>query len=669
MNNLTDRCKSLLIQLFNNDLVTLDYLEDKIKVSKRTLVKDLDIIEEVLKKYEIDLIRKPNKGIWISASKEKIVNFQKKMSINENSVPATSDERQTYILTKLFDSNGYITIQELADELYVSKGTLTNELLKITEFLKDNKINLEKKQNKGMLIRGQEKDVRAAYANIITNRKHIGYMLDIMDKTTILEKGDDIECLVNNRFQEMLNKDDVIKISNIIKEVEKELNYSFSDSAFTALIIHIVIAIKRIKEGKQIRTNEIFIERLKLYDEYQSALKIVKEIEKSFHIQIPEEEIGYITMHILGAKISKVKDKNVDNEKLVDAIVDKSLKEIIYSMIYRAEEVLQIRLVDNDELYKGLIIHVRPAINRLINNMPIKNPYLQEIKKRYPISFEAAVKAFDVLKDKYCIQSNEDEIAYIALHFEAALERVNLIKKNEVKVLVVCSTGMGTSQLISAKLNRIFSNIRILDILSAMDIHNNPLLSEADFIISSIPLFIKNKTVINVNPFLEQKDIDNIRNQIKISDTTNKIEEYKKFSDVYEKDLVFLDNEFDDKESLIKHACQRLANKKYVTENYFKSVLEREQISSTSYDGVAIPHGNHNEVIKSCIAIYRLKRPLRWGNFKVNVVFLIAINDSVKNYLKDIFNNLYEFLEDKERYNKLLQSKSENEIINILLNK
>ncbi|VYT94997.1 PRD domain-containing protein [Clostridium tertium] len=669
MNILTDRCKRILMELLNNEIVTLKYLEEKIKYSKRTLLKDLDIIEKVLAEYDVQLIRKPHKGLWLYGSKDKLAFIHKLINIEQNEIPSSSEERQAYILTRLIDSNEYITFQDLADEMYVSKSTIRNEILKISEYLEGGEIGLEKKQNKGMLIRGKEKDIRQAYANIITKEKDLEYMLNVVSESQKLDFNKHPEINANNKLQQMLDKEWIAIISKNVKKLETELGYSFSDSAFTALVIHIVIAIRRIKEGNQIRTNEISLKELRECNEYKIALELVQDIEHDFKIEIPEEEVGYITIHILGAKVSKMKNSSSENNIITDVIIDNSLKETILSMIRKAEEVLHVRFDDNHDLYNGLLIHVRPAINRLINKMPIKNPYLHEIKRRYPFAFEAAVKAFDVLKEKYSIKSNEDEIAYIALHIEAALENIKKINKNEVKVLVVCSTGMGTSQLISAKLKRLFSNIKIIDILSAMEIENNPLINEADFIISSIPLYIDNKTVINVNPFLEDSDIDKIKHHINIVDMNNKIERYGKFINIYAKELVFLDRDSDDNKEVIREICMELERKRFVTKDYMKSVINRENISSTAYDGMAIPHGDTNEVIKPFISIYVLRKPLKWGKCKVSIVFLIGVNESIKHYLKDIFNNLYELLEDKERINKILQCKDADEVINIVLNK
>ena len=668
MNILTERCKSILSELINNDIITLKYLEETVKVSKRTLVKDLDVIEEFLKGFEVKLVRKPKKGLWLIGEEEKKVFLQVFVNADSGIIPISSKERQDYIITKLINSNKYVTIQDLADEMYVSKGTIANELPKIEEVLKCKSLSLEKKQNKGMIIQGEEVAIRQEYANLIKKKNDLNYMLNMINQARSNESNENLQKYLDDELFKIFNRSDVRNIVRIIKGIEIDLGYLFSDSAFIALVIHIVIAIKRIRNGNKIEADLMKIEKLKSYVEYDLAIKIIKQIEQSFELKMPEEEVGYIAMHILGSKISKIEFKNLEKDIIIDSIENKILKDEILLMINKAEEVLQVKLSNDNVLYEGLIVHVRPAINRLVNKMTIKNPYLEDIKKKYPIAFEAGINAFEVLKERYNVKSDEDEIAYIALHFEAALERIKRNNEEQVNVLVVCSTGMGTSQLVSAKLRRLFTNINILDVVSAIDIENNSLLSKADIIISTIPLFAIGNSVINVNPFLSDDDVKKIEAQFKqLYKNKNRLN-YDKFNDIYNENLVMLNQNFKNKEELITEVCRMLEKNNYVTKNYIKTVISRESISSTDYEDMAIPHGDHNEVIKPCIVICTLKNPIKWGIYKVKIVFLVSVNKSIKDNLKDVFNNLYELFEDKNRLNKIMKSTNANEIIQLVSN-
>ena len=111
-----------------------------------------------------------------------------------------------------------------------------------------------------------------------------------------------------------------------------------------------------------------------------------------------------------------------------------------------------------------------------------------------------------------------------------------------------------------------------------------------------------------------------------------------------------------------------LMEKEYVTKDYINTIISREKISSTAYEDIAIPHGNYNEVLKPCIVICTVQKPISWDKHKVKIVFLICINESVKKYLGEIFGNLYELIDDRNKIKRILCGDKPEEIIDIILN-
>ena len=63
-------------------------------------------------------------------------------------------------------------------------------------------------------------------------------------------------------------------------------------------------------------------------------------------------------------------------------------------------------------------------LTRLTYQMNIRNPYLKNIKIKYPLAFEAGVIAAKVVESKTGFQIGEHEIGFLALHIGAALERL-----------------------------------------------------------------------------------------------------------------------------------------------------------------------------------------------------------------------------------------------------
>ncbi len=120
-------------------------------------------------------------------------------------------------------------------------------------------------------------------------------------------------------------------------------------------------------------------------------------------------------------------------------------------MIIIVEQILGVSLKENEELYEDLVQHILPAISRLSMNVYIKNAQLQ-IKENYKDIFDATEKACELLKEFTSVKEiPETEIAFIAMHFGAAVENC-VLNKNKFCIAVVCPTGMGTSRMLAANL-------------------------------------------------------------------------------------------------------------------------------------------------------------------------------------------------------------------------
>ncbi|WDC84774.1 PRD domain-containing protein [Caloramator sp. mosi_1] len=275
-------------------------------------------------------------------------------------------------------------------------------------------------------------------------------------------------------------------LENIVEDAEAKLGVRFTDDAFISLVIHIAISIKRLKEGKDINLPEDIVYEIKDKEEYEIALEITRNIENAFKISLPKSEVIYILMHILGAKMQQNKKDDLNN--LVNNIKEDDLSVIMAKEIIDiAQRALDIYLEKDEQLLNGLILHLRPTINRLKYGLALRNPVLNEIKENYSEFFGVAWMSSTVFNKYLGVKIPEEEIGYIALHIGAAIER-NI---KPFKVIVVCSSGIGTSQLLAARIENSFREIDIVDTISYLDLEKINL-NDIDFIISTIPIITKN---------------------------------------------------------------------------------------------------------------------------------------------------------------------------------
>lgn len=82
----------------------------------------------------------------------------------------------------------------------------------------------------------------------------------------------------------------------------------------------------------------------------------------------------------------------------------------------------------------------------------------------------------------------------------------------------------------------------------------------------------------------------------------------------------------EDARAVLRRAADVLEQEGCVTPAYFDSLVEREQLSSTDLDNIAVPHGNPDFVQRTQLLILRLKTPVHWRLSDVQTVFVFAVS-------------------------------------------
>ena len=128
---LTKRQRDLLVFLMvSNDAVTTSKLSQHFSISKRAVRYDIDIIDSWLKKQGFSLKRNLKTGIIFDVKNKDKKIIQTKIS-DMNETVLSKEERRYYMIFKLLLMNGYITLSELSDALFVSKNTVISDLVNV----------------------------------------------------------------------------------------------------------------------------------------------------------------------------------------------------------------------------------------------------------------------------------------------------------------------------------------------------------------------------------------------------------------------------------------------------------------------------------------------------------------------------------------------------------
>lgn len=613
------------LMLEESEYKPIKYFTEKLNVSDKTLQKDLKVIGNYISKFNVKIEAKRGYGILIDKKSSSNIEFINSLNINlkdKNNVSV--DQRRVEILKMLLlNSNSRTSINQLSEKYYVSKTSIVNDLKYIEEWLKKYNIVLSKTLE-GTKIRGKETDIRKAIADLLEN---------ILDESNEEDKPSDITRIELTTFSTLLNifdLDSIMFIEQIIWQLEKNLDYTISQPYYINLITHILICIKRLKEGNQIESKE---DKIKLLDDlnekvYKNVINLTDKIQKRYGVSINNEETYYIYKYIVSSGFGNSLDSNM----LISENYVNTSEEVTNMMIDIMSEFLNINLREDELLQKGLLLHIKPMLNRLNYDIQIKNPLLKEIKERFSEILGLCRLSIKLMSPYYNINNiSIDEISYIATYFQAALER----SINNKRVLVVCHSGYGTSQLLSTRLKRAFPQWTIVDIVSVHRLSEIDI-TDIDFIVSTVDIDIKDKMHIVVSALLMDRDINNIKNILMNESSEKNFREFNNLAFEMEDNIFFNENYNEEVDYILRNVKLEEVDlskqyKIYINTSYEKNKLITNINNKNKTISMYILCNNYDYLKEVLLDIYNLYISKKYINYMTSCERKVDIINLFKN--------------------------------------
>lgn len=497
--SVSSRQRTILnILLTETEAVTIKDIADRVEVSTRTVHRELNDIEPELKKYQLKLLKKSGVGVAIDGTEEQKEELRLSL-FNQTSVEYSPEERKLLMLCQLLESTEPIKLIALAYDLKVTTATISYDLDEIADWLNKYGLTLIRRRGYGVELSGSESAKRKVMSALIAEHLDEFELLGVL-KDNIHSKSTKNINTVSERLLNLIEKEKLIMIEDSLRTLEEELPYPLADSAFIGLVIHLALAIERIEKGEEILFDEEHLKEISGTPEFQIAEVIIQRLRSIFQINIPDSEIGYITMHLRGAKLRNSYDDWFEFKNL-------ELTTKIHKMIAYCEEKLGVSFHEDATLIQGLLTHIEPALFRIKKNMNIRNPLLEEIKDRYSNLFQVLKEAVEVTFSELTVP--EAEVGYLVMHIGASLERMGQVSHQQYRALVVCSSGIGSSKILSSRIEKELPYIALAKNISLFDIDKVPK-RDYDFIISTVPLSLPQNDYVLVTPLLTKEDIHNI---------------------------------------------------------------------------------------------------------------------------------------------------------------
>lgn len=682
------RSREILSQLITkteySQTISIQDLTEMFKVSSRTIRYDIEQINDYLKENHLQPL---------NLGKQGVINTQADItkareSLSEEgfySFKLSREERVCFSAVMMICSDDYITLSEIADQLFVSRSTIIQDLEHIKSFFRERHLYVLSHSNKGLLLEGREIDKRNLLIDMIQSENSIFKVEPIFQHLT--------QCLSKNL---KIDLEDISMIEKIINEAEHIYGRFLTDQSFVQLRNYFQLSLYRLRKAHYVEYGD------DKNSKWDMAKGMIDQIQQFIVKEIPDTEIYYVASVLNRMKYIK---KTTSNKEIV------KMQVITRNFIEKISKDIHRNLQGDYIFYENLINHLESTFSTLGDRFAI-NSVVDEVLQRYPEVKQATERNVYVFEEYVGRKLSEEEIAYIVVHICAAIER----NKNETvrySVVLVCNGGIGTSQLLLARLEKFF-HLDVIDIIPAHDIENMNM-DDVDAVISTISLEGKGIEYIQVDPLLTDEDCirvgeklskihpkvseketiseenqDSLKSLETIKDILEEDEEeiaigkiksviesffQKKeettLSDLLPAQAIQIGVECSDWKGAIEASAKYLLKNGAINENYIKAMIKNVMENGPYIvvaPGFALPHEALNAgASKVGMSLIRLKTPVPFGKKEMDpiewVCCLSAINK--ETHLKAMFQLVNLFYNQSFR-KQIKECKTGEEIYKII---
>lgn len=590
---LTKRQIEILLNLFSNldAPVSLQVFTDQFHLSLRSIQTDIAEIKETIKEHGLYIENNKN-CICMSITNQETANIFMNSIIqdyNLNQFFEDQSSRISYIISRLLDSNDYLKSADLADEMYISRSQISNDIKLAKNMLSSYHLTLISKPYYGIKIIGKENDIR-------------NYIIQEKIKNLVCDE-------ITHSFSSHEHIDD---INNIVIKILNS-HYIISDIALQNLILHIVTAVNRIKSGHLIHMDSLNISPV-----YAHVIEISKNIlEKCadiYNFEFNDDEIFFLALNLYGKR-------EFDKQEFITD----EINNLVFLGLYKIKEIFGLDFTSNLNLRISLGLHILPLLTRINTNMQLRNIMTFNIKQKYTLAYDLASTFTNTIipSDKKIL---DDEIAYVALHFVNYIDENSPQKKK--RMLIISSLRRSETILLQNNILRNFPSIKEVKIISKNSLSTTNVNNYNVICTTENDIFINNNKIQKISYFLNDTDIK------KIELLLDGFNGPKDILDCFSEDLFYY-GDAPSKNAVIKWLYEMAYKQGLADEKLYHSIMNHENVTSTYFGNyLAIPHPEIFLSETSFISVAILPKPILWDDEYVDIVFLVSIQKNNPNAFK-----------------------------------
>ncbi|MDO5146830.1 MAG: BglG family transcription antiterminator [Eubacteriales bacterium] len=484
------------------------------------------------------------------------------------------------ILYMLIESDDFVSLDRITEELHLSRRSIYYEICKINDWLGEQGIEeIEIVRGKGIKLEEEMKnriEVALKGENSVENYIFspmeriyfiICYIIRSQKPVSVDRMADSLRVSRNTIFNDLrvvvkqlkdydLNlkyeskegykiTGDCVRIralfilyynllrpiseENILKGLEEELNERERDRENLEKLTEIearlnnsyvdgtLVSLSMLIPLMEENDSDLYFSDLRKEElEGTQEFKLVAE----YFPKLCEEEKIYLCLHLLGSRMSMNPVDVFESESSLNNY------EIAKALVAEFEKIACVIFDEREELERSLYFHLNTSMYRLRYGIQVGNPMLEDISREYPELFDLTRIVSHYLEQQIGLPISDGEVAYLTLHFGAHLKQEKT-KAENVRVLIVCTNGISAGNMIKYEVSKILPNIEVVGVISAKEAVNVQKI--CDVVITTVKMKCL-VPVIVVHPILTDVDRKIILNHSMFRNLEGKVDLEKLFS-------------------------------------------------------------------------------------------------------------------------------------------
>lgn len=277
--------------------------------------------------------------------------------------------------------------------------------MKVDKVINNNLVRSHDSAGREVMVMGKGLGFKKSPGDLIDEEK--------IEKVYVLKAGE------QSRHMEELLSDmplEYIQAANeIVDYAVVSLGKALGNYLYLNVCDHIYYAARRMKEGVPIQ-NALLTEIRRFYShEYEIGLEALEIVRNRIGIRMPEDEAGFIAIHIVNAEMEF---NDMGNTQEMMKIIRRVLNIVRYHF--------HVELDEESIHYDRFITHLKFFVKRVFSGQELDEndeSFFLMIRNQYREEYACVLKVYDYIEKEYGITLTNDEIMYLIIHIRRVISR------------------------------------------------------------------------------------------------------------------------------------------------------------------------------------------------------------------------------------------------------